>query len=100
MRIFKNLTGKTCEWCNGTGQSVLEGGHVVRHEAGVVVIRSVNRPGSQPTRLALWLSNCGGRTGTRRNSPAERAKLAAGDIITAMNGVSVEAEKEEDLGNF
>jgi S1-C subfamily serine protease len=38
--------------------------------------------------------------GVIRDSPAARAKLAAGDIITAMNGVPVEAEKEEDLGNF
>lgn len=35
-----------------------------------------------------------------RDSPMARAKLAAGDIITAMNGVSVGAKKEEDLGNF
>ncbi len=38
--------------------------------------------------------------GVIRDSPAARAKLTAGDIITVMNGVSVEAEKEEDLGNF
>jgi serine protease Do len=38
--------------------------------------------------------------GVIRESPAERAKLATGDIITGVNGVSVEAEKDEDLGNF
>ena len=38
--------------------------------------------------------------GVIRDSPAARAKLAIGDVITAMNGVPVEAEKDEDLGNF
>ena len=35
-----------------------------------------------------------------RDSPAERAKLRPGDIITHFNGVAVEAEKQEDLGAF
>jgi serine protease Do len=34
------------------------------------------------------------------HSPAERAGLRVGDIITDFNGTSVEAEKDEDLGNF
>jgi serine protease Do len=38
--------------------------------------------------------------GVLPGSPAARAKLTAGDVVTTMNGVSVEAEKEEDLGNF
>jgi serine protease Do len=33
-------------------------------------------------------------------SPAEAAGIAPGDVITAFNGVAVEAEKEEDLGSF
>lgn len=35
-----------------------------------------------------------------RDSPAERADLQPGDIITRFDGVAVEAEKEEDLGAF
>jgi serine protease Do len=34
------------------------------------------------------------------DSPAAEAGLAPGDVITALDGVRVEAEKEEDLGNF
>jgi S1-C subfamily serine protease len=34
------------------------------------------------------------------NSPAARAGLRAGDVVTAFDGFAVEAEKEEDLGNF
>jgi len=33
-------------------------------------------------------------------SPAARAGLRTGDVITSFNGVAVEAEKTEDLGNF
>jgi serine protease Do len=33
-------------------------------------------------------------------SPADRAGLAAGDVITTFQGTAVEAEKEEDLGGF
>ena len=33
-------------------------------------------------------------------SPASRAGLEPGDIITAFNGVAIETEKEEDLGIF
>ena len=33
-------------------------------------------------------------------SPAARAGLKAGDVITGFEGVPVEAEKEEDLGGF
>jgi serine protease Do len=33
-------------------------------------------------------------------SPAERAGLRPGDILTSFGGTSVEAEKEEDLGAF
>jgi S1-C subfamily serine protease len=35
-----------------------------------------------------------------RDSPAERARLQPGDVITHFDGVAVEAEKEEDLGAF
>ena len=38
--------------------------------------------------------------GVVSDSPAARAKLAPGDVITSIDGVSVEAEKEEDLGSF
>jgi Do/DeqQ family serine protease len=34
------------------------------------------------------------------DAPAGRAGLRAGDVITAFDGVPVEAEKEEDLGSF
>jgi serine protease Do len=34
------------------------------------------------------------------DSPAERAGLETGDIITSFNELSVESEKDEDLGNF
>jgi serine protease Do len=33
-------------------------------------------------------------------SPAEVAGIEPGDVITAFNGIAVEAEKEEDLGSF
>src|SRR5262249_15260499 len=33
-------------------------------------------------------------------SPAERAGLATGDVITRFSGHAVEAEEEEDLGSF
>jgi len=33
-------------------------------------------------------------------SPADKAGIAPGDVITAFNGNAVEAEKEEDLGSF
>jgi S1-C subfamily serine protease len=38
--------------------------------------------------------------GVVSDSPAARAKLAPGDVITSIDGVAVEAEKEEDLGGF
>ncbi len=38
--------------------------------------------------------------GVSADSPAARAKLRPGDIITAFGGERVEAEKEEDLGAF
>jgi serine protease Do len=34
------------------------------------------------------------------DSPAARAGLRPGDVITTFNGVAVEAEKDEDLGTF
>jgi S1-C subfamily serine protease len=33
-------------------------------------------------------------------SPAERAGLLPGDVVTAFGGTPIEAEKEEDLGSF
>lgn len=39
-------------------------------------------------------------SGVSKGSPAERAKLRPGDIVTEFGGRSVEAEKEEDLGTF
>ena len=33
-------------------------------------------------------------------SPAARADLRTGDVITSFNGVAIEAEKAEDLGDF
>ena len=35
-----------------------------------------------------------------KNSPAERAGLAPGDILRSFGGETIEAEKEEDLGSF
>jgi serine protease Do len=35
-----------------------------------------------------------------QDSPAARAGLRTGDVITSFNGIAVEAEKVEDLGNF
>jgi serine protease Do len=35
-----------------------------------------------------------------QDSPAARAGLRTGDVITSFNGIAVEAEKIEDLGNF
>jgi S1-C subfamily serine protease len=35
-----------------------------------------------------------------QGSPAARAGLHTGDVISALNGAPVEAEKDEDLGNF
>ncbi len=35
-----------------------------------------------------------------KKSPAERGGLRTGDVVTAFDGVRVEAEKEEDLGDF
>jgi S1-C subfamily serine protease len=35
-----------------------------------------------------------------KGSPAERAGLRTGDVITHFDGVEVEGEKEEDLGGF
>jgi serine protease Do len=35
-----------------------------------------------------------------QDTPAARAGLRTGDIITAFDGVAVEAEEEEDLGSF
>ena len=34
------------------------------------------------------------------DSPAERAGLQIGDVLTRLNGVEIEAEKDEDLGGF
>jgi len=39
-------------------------------------------------------------SGVTQASPAARAGLQMGDVITAFGGASVEAEKEEDLGRF
>jgi serine protease Do len=39
-------------------------------------------------------------SGVSAGSPAARAKLRPGDIVTRFDGRSVEAEKEEDLGTF
>jgi serine protease Do len=33
-------------------------------------------------------------------SPAEKAGLAPGDVVTRFDGVAIESEKEEDLGDF
>lgn len=38
--------------------------------------------------------------GVSAGSPAAKAGLAAGDVITALDGVAVEAEREDDLGRF
>jgi serine protease Do len=35
-----------------------------------------------------------------KDSPAERAGLRTGDVITHFDGIAVEGEKEEDLGGF
>jgi S1-C subfamily serine protease len=39
-------------------------------------------------------------SGVSDDSPAKRAKLRAGDIITHFGGEAVEAEKDEDLGSL
>ena len=39
-------------------------------------------------------------SGVSKDSPADRAKLRPGDIVTRFDGRRVEAEKEEDLGTF
>lgn len=38
--------------------------------------------------------------GVIEGSPAARAGLQVGDIVTRFNGVAIEGEKEEDLGGF